>query len=296
MSNRQILAWVALFVSGGLAVLGFLVFVVGVLVEFIDATPIDNQPLSPTIQVALAGLCLSGLMVLLGFIIVGVLLAIQTRRQAPDYGEAYRFIESLQFQRAIPLLERAVEQGRETSDVLSLLSSAYAYNGQLAKAQATADRAVNLYPRESSVYVTLANAYRLQASYEEASRALQTAAAISPEQPIIWAELGFVQQLAGDSAAIESFQQAAKSPMPAMFSVRVYHHLAKHYQAQNNTEEYTIALNKMLTARNGLTAWKSLQNAMSGTVYGHRLAYEIQEIETAIAESSQNLGVNEWGY
>jgi predicted Zn-dependent protease len=292
MSNRRILAWVAVFTSGGLAVLGFMVFVVGLLIEFFDTAPIENQALSPTIQIALAGLCLSALMVTLGFILVGVLLALQSRRQAPDYGEAYRFIESLQFQRAIPLLERAVEQGRETSDVLGLLSSAYAYNGQLAKAQAAADRAVQLYPNDPGVYVTLANGYRLQASYEEAVRALQTAVAISPEQPIIWAELGFVQQLAGDKAAMESFQQAAKTPMPAMYSVRVYYQLAKSYKLANDTEQAGLATAKMLSAQHGIEAWKPLQKAMAGTAYGQALHYEIDDIEKAIREADTLSGEN----
>lgn len=292
MSNRRFLAWAAVFASGGLTVLGFLVFVIGVLIEFFDTAPIENEPLSPTIQFALAGLCLSGLMLTLGFILVGVLLALQSRRQAPDYGEAYRFVESLQFQRAIPLLERAVEQGRETSDVLSLLSSAYAYNGQLAKAQAAADRAVQLYPNEPSVYVTLANGYRLQASYEEAVRALQTAVAMSPEQPIIWAELGFVQQLAGDEAAIESFQQAAKTPMPAMYSIRVYYQLAKAYQRIGDSEQTALVTAKMLSAQHGIEAWKPLQKAMAGTAYGQALRYEIDEIEKAILEADTGSGDN----
>jgi tetratricopeptide (TPR) repeat protein len=290
MSNRQRLAWITVFASGGLAVLGFLVFVLGLLIEFFDSAPIENQPLSPTIQIALAGLCLSGLMVTLGFILVGFLLALQSRRQAPDYGDAYRFVESLQFQRAIPLLERAVEHGRESSDVLSLLSSAYAYNGQLAKAQAAADRAVQLYPNDPSVYVTLANGYRLQASYEEAVRALRTAVAMSPEQPIIWAELGFVQQLAGDVTAIESFQQAAKTPMPAMYSVRVYYQLAKAYKIAGDTEQAILATSKMLSARHGIEAWKPLQTAMAGTAYGQTLRYEIEDIEKAIAEANTSFG------
>jgi tetratricopeptide (TPR) repeat protein len=282
MSNQRHWGWIAVFVLAGIAILGFLVFVIGLLIEFFDTAPIENQPLSPTIQIALAGLCLSALMVTLGFLLVGLLLAMQSRRQAPGYGEAYRFIESLQFQRAIPLLERAVEQGRETSDVLSLLSSAYAYNGQLAKAQAAADRAVHLYPNDPSVYVTLANGYRLQASYEEAVHALQTAVAMSPEQPIFWAELGFAQQLAGDKAAIESFQQAAKTPMPAMFSVRVYHHLAKAGDK--------LATAKMLSARHGIEAWKPLQKVMAGTAYGQVLRYEIEEIEKAIQEADAVYG------
>jgi tetratricopeptide (TPR) repeat protein len=283
MSNQRNWGWIAVFVLAGVAVLGFLIFVVGLLIEFLDTAPIENQPLSLTTQIALAGLCLSGLMVSLGFLLVGALLAVQSRRQAPGYGEAYRFIESLQFQRAIPLLEKAVEQGRETSDVLSLLSSAYAYNGQLAKAQAAADRAVQLYPNDPSVYVTLANGYRLQASYEEAVHVLQTAVAMSPEQPIFWAELGFAQQLAGDKAAIESFQQAAKTPMPAMFSVRVYYQLAKTGDK--------AATAKMLSARHGIEAWKPLQKVMAGTAYGQALRYEIEEIEKAIQEADAIHGV-----
>jgi hypothetical protein len=119
---------------------------------------------------------------------------------------------------------------------------------------------------------------------------------MSPEQPIIWAELGFVQRLAGDSAAIESFQQAAKNPLPAMFGVRVYYHLARAYTEAGKTEESAIATGKMLSARRGIEAWKALQTEMAGTVYGQSLGYEIHDIEKAIEDAAAIMGANEWGY
>lgn len=287
MSTRRILAWLAVFASGGLALLGFLVFVIGVLVEFFNtrAQPI-SQNLSPTIQLALAGLFLSTVMISLGFVLIMLLLARQTRQQAPGYGDAYRFMETLQFNRAIPVLERAVEKGRVTSEVLALLSSAYAHTGQLAKAQAIADRAVQLFPEDPGAYVTLATGYRLQASYEEAARALQAAANLAPEHPVIWAELGFVQMLAGSrELALEAFRKAATVPMPVMYSVRVYYHLAQAYKDAGDAEQASLATAKMMSARSGLDDWKPLQNAMEGTLVGQALRYEIQNIEDAIARA-----------
>ena len=127
MSRRRMLAWVAVYVAAGLAVLGFLLFSIGLLIEFFSGR---SQPLpeslSPVMQLALAGLCLTALMVTLAFGLIGLLLAWQTRQLAPGYGDAYRLMERLQFNQAIPLLERAVRGGHETSDILMLLTSAYA--------------------------------------------------------------------------------------------------------------------------------------------------------------------------
>lgn len=288
MSQRRILAWVGVFVSAGLALLGFLVFVIGVAVEFFNNRnqPLNDMILSPTIQVALAGLFSAALMMALGFMLVMLLLARQTRKQAPGYGDAYRFMQQYQFARAIPVLERAVDLGRETSEVLAMLTSAYAYTGQLAKAQSTADRAVQMFPQDPGAYIALAHGYRLQASYDEAAGALQVAAALAPKQPIVWAELGFVQQLAGKSEdALESFRQAARDPMPAMYSVRVYYHLAQAYKSAGNIEEAVRSTAKMMSARQGLEPWKPLQSAMEGTAYGQALRYEIANIEEAIAEA-----------
>lgn len=288
MSTRRLLAWAAVFVCAGLALLGLLLFLAGILVEFfivMRQQPLLTESLSPTMQVAMAGLCLAALMVTAGFVLVGLLLARQTRRQAPGYGDAYRFIEQFQFSQAIPLLERAVRTGHETPDVLMLLTSAYAHTGQLGRAQATADRAVQLYPNDPSAYITLANGYRLQASYDEAARALRKAAELVPDQPIVWAELGFVCQMAGDEAAArDAFKQAAQYGLPAMYGVRLYYHLARAYKEAGDIENAVQATARMMSARDGLEGWKPLQQALEGTLYGQYLRYEIANIEAAFAQ------------
>lgn len=287
MSSRRLLVWVAVFVSVALAALGIVVFVLGVLIEFANGLtqPLNNY-VSPIAQLALAGLCLSASMMTLGFLLVGVLLARQSRQYGAGYGEAYRLIEKLQFPQAIQLLERVMAGGKITPDLLMLLTSAYAYNGQLAKAQATADQAVYMFPRNAGAYITLANGYRMQASYGEAAIALQTAAQLSPDQPIIWAELGFVQQLAGErDSAIESFKQAALYSMPSMYCVRVYYHLSRCYLKTDDRDQALHATDRMVASRHGLQAWKSTLKALEGTAYGSSLQYEISKIEAAIAKA-----------
>ncbi len=287
MSSRRLLVWVAVFVSVALAALGIVVFVLGVLIEFANGLtqPLNNY-VSPIAQLALAGLCLSASMMTLGFLLVGVLLARQSRQYGAGYGEAYRLIEKLQFPQAIQLLERVMAGGKITPDLLMLLTSAYAYNGQLAKAQATADQAVYMFPRNAGAYITLANGYRMQASYGEAAIALQTAAQLSPDQPIIWAELGFVQQLAGErDSAIESFKQAALYSMPSMYCVRVYYHLSRYYLKADDRDQALHATDRMVASRHGLQAWKSTLKALEGTAYGSSLQYEISKIEAAIAKA-----------
>ena len=288
MSPRRLLAWVAVFTSGGLAILGFIVFVVGVLIEFVanSQQPI-SETISPTIQLSLAGLCLSAVMVFLGFGLIGLLLSRQSRQLGAGYGDAYRLMENFQFTKAIPLLERMIAEGKSTADVLMLLTSAYAHTGQLEKAQSMADRSVHLFPGDPGAYITLANGYRLQASYQEAASALQVATQLAPDQPIVWAELGFMQHLAGEKAtAAESFKRATLHAIPVMYAVRVYYHLGQHYQQAALTEKYQEMLIKMVDAQNGLSAWEGALSALEGTVYGQSLKHEIAMIQEAITQAS----------
>ena len=289
MSLRRLLAWVAVFVCVGLAALGFIIFVLGMLIELADGITQPLEPyISPVAQMSLAGLCLSASMILLGFFLVGILLARQSRRYGAGYGEAYRLMQNMQFPQAIQLLERVLAGGKITPDLLMLLTSAYAYNGQLAKAQETADRAVQLFPSDAGAYMTLANGYRMQASYGEAALALQTAAQLSPAQPIIWAELGFVQQLAGEhDSAIESFKHAALYSMPSMYAVRVNYYLSQYFQQAGDQEDALGATKRMVSTRHGLQAWKSTLRALQGTAYGSLLNYELEKIEAAIDEALQ---------
>lgn len=288
MSTQRLLGWIGVFVSVGLAILGMIVFVVGVLIEFFGnrSRPLTDD-ISPVVQFSLAGLCLSAMMIVLGFVLVALLLARQSRQYGAGYGEAYRLIENFQFAPAIDLLERVLQRGKITPDVLMLLTSAYAYNGQLAKAQATADRAVNMFPNNAGAYITLANGYRMQASYDEAAIALQTAIQLSPDQAIIWAELGFVQQLAGEhDSAIESFKQSVLYSMPSMYSVRVNYHLSRYYRKVGDKENADKATARMMATVHGLQAWKSALKALDGTTYGSALHYEIQKIEDTIMTTS----------
>lgn len=269
------------------ALAGFVIFIAGVVIEF---TNIDTQPvmggLSAAITVAMSGLCAMALVFLLWFVLVGYMLARQTRAMGSGYGDAYRLIEQFRFKDAIPLLERSIQEGKENPEVLMLLTSAYAYSGQFARAQATADRTVALYPNDADAYITLANGYRMQALYDEAVRSLQHAAALSPNQPVIWAELGFTQLLAGQQdEAHQSLERAASQAMPAAYVVRVDYHLAETYTAQGDTKQAVRATAKMVSARDGLTTWKAALRALEGTAYGQALHYEVAGIEQALADA-----------
>ncbi len=287
MPARRLVAWIAVFICVVLAALGFIVFILGLVIQLLDRLthPLDSN-LSEVMQMSLAGLALSASMILLGFLIVGVLLARQSRQYGAGYGEAYRLMQRMQFPQAIHLLERVLAGGKITPDLLMLLTSAYAYTGQLAKAQETADRAVQMFPSDAGAYMTLANGYRMQASYGEAAIALQTATQLSPTQPIIWAELGFVQQLAGEhDSAIESFKHAALYSMPSMYAVRVNYYLSRHYLKVGEREKAQQATQRLLATAHGLQAWKSTLRALEGTAYGSLLNYEIETIEQTIAEA-----------
>ncbi|MCB9452074.1 MAG: tetratricopeptide repeat protein [Anaerolineaceae bacterium] len=284
---------VVLYGSLVFAVVGMVIFMGGLVTEVFSGEGFgQGSVISPTVQFALSGLCMATVMFAVWFALAGWLLARQSRSLGSGYGDAYRLIEAFRFREAIPLLERSIREGKETAEVLMLLTSAYAYAGQLGKAQATADRAVSLFPNDSGSYITLANGYRLQAAYDEAARALKKAVELAPEHPVAWAELGFVQRFAGENAtAIESFEQAAQYPMPAMYGVRVYYHLLHHYQANGQVKEAVQATAKMMSARDGLAVWQSGLEALNGTAYGQALHYEIAAIERALAEADAgNLG------
>lgn len=287
MTRRHLLVWMAMLLSGALALVGGFIFVGGLVVEVFSKRPqSSNNVLSVPIQVSLAGLCLTAIMLLIWFILAGLLLIRQTREQGSGYSSAYRLMEAFRFGEAVPLLERSIREGRETSDVLMLLTSAYAYSGQLAKAQATADRAVRVFPNDPASYVTLANGYRLQAAYAEAGQALEAALQLSPDEPVIWAELGFVQRLAGENEkSLLSFERAASTTLPPMYAVRVYHHLADHYHKTGNMEKAADARTRTLAARDGLLIWKVGLSALQGTAYGQALHYEIMGIEQALNEA-----------
>ncbi len=283
---------IAIYISPFLAALGGIIFIGGLLIEIFSTHDVQTEIVSPAVQIALAGLCFGAIMFLLWFTLVGWLLLRQSRKQGSGYGDAYRLIEAFHFQEAIPLLERSIHEGKETAEVLMLLTSAYAYTGQLGKAQAAADRSVRLFPNDTGSYITLANGYRLQAAYEEAANVLKQAADLEPDQPIIWAELGFAQQFAGDkAAAIQSFKHAAEFPMPAMYGVRVHYHLAKAYEVAKDTKQAVSATARMMSARDGLATWQSGLNALEGTAYGQALGYEITAIQQALADADAgNLG------
>ncbi|MBI5669181.1 MAG: tetratricopeptide repeat protein [Chloroflexi bacterium] len=281
-----------LFASLLLAFVGVALFAGGLLAELLSSRSQSPEGLSPAIQWALTGLCLAIVMMTVWFVVVGWMLARQSRALGSGYGDAYRLIEAFRFREAIPLLERSIREGKETAEVLMLLTSAYAYTGQLGKAQATADRAVRLFPDDAAAYTTLANGYRMQAMYDEAARALLQATELDPDQPVIWAELGFAYHFAGNrEKAVEAFKRAAQQPMPAMYGVRVYYHLAQAYQTSGEAEQAARSAARMMSARDGLTAWKSNLNALEGTAYGQALRYEIAAVEQALVEAdAANLG------
>lgn len=279
----------SLYLTFVLALVGVVLFLGGVVVEIFsrrNLPPLPGWDLSPVITLALGGLCLAALMSVIWFTIVGWQLAKQSRAQGAYYADAYRLIEAFRFREAIPLLERSLQEGKITSELLLLLTSAYGYSGQLAKAQATADRAVQLFPNDPQAYITLANGYRLQAAYDAAARVLMKAAALAPDQPVIWAELGFAQRFAGETeAAVESFKMAAQFDLPQMYAVRVYFHLMNAYRAAGDAAQAGKAAMRMVGAARGIVVWQTGLAALEGTAYGQALRYEVQSVAAAVAEA-----------
>jgi tetratricopeptide (TPR) repeat protein len=275
-----------------LTLLGFFAFVFGIVAEVFTRRPEASAGFSPNIGVALAGLVLAGVSAAVLFGLIAVFIARQGRLRGAPYMDAYRLLESLRFREAIPLLEKLVRDGKADNDVLMLLTSAYGYAGQYANAQATADRAVQLYPDDPRSYVTLSTGYKLQGAYDEAATALRAALVKDPAQASLWAELGFVLRFAGDEGgALEAFRHAAAQPLPALYGVRVNYHLSRALSAGGAIEDAVRAAARMMAARDGLGVWRSVLPALSGTAYGTALRYELSDIERALADAdAANLG------
>lgn len=286
MLPRRRMLLILLYLSLVAALVGFLIFIGGIVTEFTARAEPAVGGLSMAITTALGGLCLMALVFLLWFVVVGYLLARQTRAFGSGYGDAYRLIEQFRFKDAIPLLERSIKEGKENPEILMLLTSAYAYSGQYARAQATADRVVQLYPNDADAYITLANGYRMQALYDEAVRSLARAAELAPNQPVVWAEMGFTQLLAGQAdEAVRSLERAAQQAMPAPYVARVNFHLSETYTARGETQKAVRAIARMVSARDGVATWKAALRALEGTAYGQALRYEVAGIEQALADA-----------
>ena len=270
------------------AILGVLMFIGGIAAEYLvnRRDPFLESAPTQLTWVALIGLGVAVTMFLIWFVSVAFLLGVQTRRLGSGYGEAYRLMEALKFDDAIPLLEQSITEGKETVDVLMLLASAYAYSGRLADAQQVADRAVAIYPNEPAAFITLSNVYRMQAAYDAAADVLMRATLLEPDSPVVWAELGLMQ-LYNDNLdlAQESLERAARYRMPAMYAVRVYYHLANFHADAGHARQAARDAAKMVSARDGLEGWRSGLQAMVGTSYGQRLARELEDIELALRDA-----------
>jgi tetratricopeptide (TPR) repeat protein len=276
-----------------LAMVGIGLFAIGILIEVTGSRePLDSTALSTPVQIALVGLCLTSAMAVLGFALASYMILRQARRLGPGYADATRLMETMRFRSAIPLLETTINQGHESAEALSMLTMAYAFSGEYAKAQATADRTLRTYPADPNSYVTLALGYRMQGSYEEAATTLRRALELAPELPDLWAELGFVEKLAGnDEGAIHAFRTASSHAMSARYGVRVYYHLSQTYRKAGDVDAAIMATAKMMSARDGLALWKPMAFATRSSAYGQALQYEITAIEQAIADADAgNLG------
>src|SRR6476620_9424619 len=111
---RRRLQVILIYLSPFLAIIGGLIFVAGLLNELSSDRNAPAGILSPSIQIALAGLCVAGVMFLVWFTLVVWLLVRQSRSQGSGYGDAYRLIEEFRFREAIPLLQRSINEGKET--------------------------------------------------------------------------------------------------------------------------------------------------------------------------------------
>jgi tetratricopeptide (TPR) repeat protein len=240
---------------------------------------------SPFVPLALGGLCTAALTLVVWIAGVGLLLARQTRLHGADYRQAYQLMEVFRFNDAIPLLERSISMGKETVEVLTLLARAYAYSGQYSRAHGMIDRAVELYPDSGAPYQMLGQIFMLEGSDEQAIAALQ-AAVERDSSALYWADLGLALMFAGrQGEALAALEKASQQPLPAPHALRVYYHLMHLYAESGDAPKAASAAAKMVSAREGLSAWQHELGAVKGTGYGQRLTREVQAIARALKDA-----------
>ncbi len=271
-----------------LLLLGMLAFVLGILLQYALNRLIILSPgpdASTFAPVAMAGLCMAALTLLIWFAGAAFLLARQTRLHGADYAQAYRMMDTFQFSEAIPLLEHSINTGKETAEVLTLLARAYAYIGQYSRAHMLLDRAVELYPDSAAPYLTLGLVFLLEGNDEQTVEALQAAVDRDPA-PMNWADLGLALDSAGrKDEALVALEKASQQPLPAPHALRVYYRLMNLYATAGNAPKAASAAAKMVSARDGLSAWEYQLSALKGTGYGQRLTHEVQAIARALREA-----------
>ncbi len=269
--------------------LSLLVFLLGIGLQYLlnrtAALTLVGSDVSPFAPVAFGGLCTAALTLVVWLVGVGFLVARRTRLHGADYGQAFQLMETFRFNDAIPLLERSIATGKETVEVLTLLARAYAYTGQYSRAHSMIDRAVELYPDSAVPYQTLGQIFMLEGSDEQAIAALQSAVERDPSA-LYWAELGLVLLFAGrQHEALAALEKASQQPLPTPHALRTYYHLMDLYAMSGDAPKAASAAAKMVSARDGLSAWQHELGAVKGTGYGQRLTREIQAITRALKDA-----------
>jgi tetratricopeptide (TPR) repeat protein len=287
MTRSRVWAWISQL-PALLLLLGMLVFALGILLQYALNRPIILSPgpdSSTFAPLAMAGLCMATLTLIIWFAGAAFLLARQTRLHGADYAQAYRMMDAFQFSEAIPLLEHSITTGKETVEVLSLLARAYAYIGQYSRAHTLLDRAVELYPDSAVPYLTLGLVFLLEGNDEQTIEAFQVAVAREPAA-MNWADLGLALAFAGrQNDALNALEKASQQPLPTPHALRVYYRLTSLYAMAGNAPKAASAAAKMVSARDGLSAWEYQLSALKGTGYGQKLTHEIQAITKALREA-----------
>jgi tetratricopeptide (TPR) repeat protein len=194
-------------------------------------------------------------------------------------------METYRFNDAIPLLERSIATGKETVEVLTLLARGYAYSGQYSRAHGMIDRAAELYPDSAVPYRMLGQIFLLEGGDDQAIAALQSAIERDPSA-LHWADLGLALLFAGrEDEARPALEKASQEPLPTAEALRVYYHLMDLYAEAGDAPKAASAAAKMVSAREGLSAWQYELGAVKGTGYGQRLTREIQAITKALKDA-----------
>ncbi len=145
---------------------------------------------------------------------IGHLLEAQGRvsnEYAAEFNLALCYVATGQFAKAIPLLSRLREQGRENASVENLFAQAYAGNDQAGEAFEALQRAAAFTPKDEKLYLFVADAFLGRQEHAQSLRVIELGMQHLPDSARLHYERGYLLSMLDDfDEAKAEFERAAR--------------------------------------------------------------------------------------
>src|SRR5881296_4286668 len=130
---------------------------------------------------------------------------------AAEFNLALCYAGTGQFEKAIPLLSRLREQGRENASVENLFAQAYAGNDQAGEAFEALQRAAAFTPKDEKLYLFVADAFLGRQEHAQSLRVIELGMQHLPDSARLHYERGYLLSMLDDfDEAKAEFERAAR--------------------------------------------------------------------------------------